>query len=137
MPILIDTSVLIASAMPRETHHSAAAQAIREARPDELAIPVTVLTETLSLVRARYGLEYQRRLWDGVRASGIGVLPVDAALLERARAIDERYADAGFGFVDCTLLAACEEQRIARVLSFDRRLATYRPSFAPGLELLP
>jgi predicted nucleic acid-binding protein len=137
LPILIDTSVLLASATPRETHHLAAAAAIRAAQPEALGIPLTILTETLSLIRVRYGLGYQRRLWDGVRVSGIDILYTDEPLLEHARDIDERYADAGFGFVDCTLLAACEEHRIARVLSFDRRLAAYRPTFAPGLEVLP
>lgn len=137
LPILIDTSALLASATPRETHFAAASAAIRALQPEALAVPVTILTETLSLIRVRYGLEYQRRLWDGVRASGIKVLYVDSTLLDRARDIDERYADAGFGFADCTLLAACEEHRIARILSFDRRLAAYRPSFAPGLEVLP
>ena len=137
LPILIDTSVLVASATPREMRHTAAAAAIREIQSEAMAVPLTILSETLGLIRARYGLEYQRRLWDAVRSSGIEILYADAALLDRAREIDERYADAGFGFADCTLLAACEELRTARILTFDRRLAAYRPSFATALEVLP
>jgi predicted nucleic acid-binding protein len=128
LPILIDTSVLLASATPKETHHAAAAAAIRAAQPEVLAVPLTILTETLSLIRVRYGLEYQRRLWDGVRVSGVEILYSDESQLDRARDIDERYADVGFSFADCTL---------ARILSFDRRLVAYRPTFAPGLEVLP
>ena len=67
----------------------------------------------------------------------IEVAAADEALLGRAREIDVAYADAGFGFADCTLLASCEALRCARVLSFDRRLVMYRPSFATTLEVLP
>ncbi|MDH4140186.1 MAG: PIN domain-containing protein [Coriobacteriia bacterium] len=137
MPILTDTSVLVAAATPRETRHRDAIDALDRLASEQLAVPVTILTETLGFVRTRYGISYQRRLWDGLKESGIEVVGVDDALLDMAREIDERYADVGFGFADCTLLAACEVLRDARVLSFDRRLATYRPSFAPALEVLP
>jgi predicted nucleic acid-binding protein len=137
LPILADTSVLVAAATPRESRHREAADALLRIGSEGVAVPITILTETLCFVGTRYGLVHQRRLWDGLRASGIEVVPVGLETLERARAIDELYADAGFGFADCTLLAACEELRTARILSFDRRLAAYRPSFAPGLEVLP
>jgi predicted nucleic acid-binding protein len=137
LPILTDTSFFIALARPREDDHLAAVAALRAVGNADLAMPVTLLSETMGLVLSRWGIAMQRQLWDAFTASGIDVVPVDAGILARAREIDERYADAGFGFADCTLLAACEELRTARVLSFDRRLAAYRPSFAPGLEVLP
>jgi predicted nucleic acid-binding protein len=137
LPILTDTSFFIALARPREENHLAAVAALRAVGNADLAMPVTLLSETMGLVLSRWGVARQRRLWDAFSASGIDVLPVDAGILVLAREIDERYADAGFGFADCTLLAACEELRTARVLSFDRRLAAYRPTFAAGLELLP
>ena len=60
----------------------------------------------------------------------------DEILAEAAR-IDDAYGDCNFGFVDATLLATCEVVRDARVLSFDSRLAAYRPSFVSALEVLP
>lgn len=137
MPILTDTSVLLAASSPRESRYADAATALRSLVEEGLAVPVTILTETLALARNRYGLEHQRRLWDGLMASGIEVVSIGPATLERARQIESKYADVGFGFADCTLLATCEELRTARVLSFDRRLAAYKPSFAPALEVLP
>lgn len=137
MPTLIDTSVLYASTTSSETRHGEAAAAVRAASNDRLLLPVTILAETMSLVGSRRGLHHQRRLLDGVLASGIEIVPADADLVARAREIDREYEDAGFGFADCMLLATCERERIARVLSFDRRLAVFRPSFAPSLELLP
>jgi len=76
-------------------------------------------------------------LWASLRASQFEVFAADTDLLDEARRIDERYADVGYGFVDFTLLASCEILKTARVLSFDRRLAAYRPSFASALEVMP
>lgn len=134
---LIDTSVLIAAANSREMRHVEAARALRALEGERAIIPVTILTETLCFVRTRYGLDHHRRLWASLQSSGIEVLPADVDLVQEAWRIDERYADVGYGFADCTLLASCEALRTARILSFDRRLAAYRPSFAPALEVLP
>lgn len=134
---LVDTSVLVAASVSRETMHAQAAQAIRDAGSGTLGIPVSILAETMSFVRARYGSHHQRTLWDAIAGSGMEVLPADCDLVVAARRIDSGYSDAEFGFADCMLLATCERERAARVLSFDRRLAAYRPSFAPALEVLP
>ena len=136
MRVLIDSSVLIAAARSSETHHARAA-AVLEASAGELGVPVTILAETMSFLGARLGVEQQRLFWDAFMASGIEVVAIDSESLEIARAIDARYADAGFGFADCTLLAACEQHRIAKVLTFDVRLAAFRPSFAAALEIQP
>jgi len=137
LPILTDTSFFCAAVRTSDSNHAAAARALQRHESDQLAMPVTLLAETLGLVWSRSGVVRQRQAWDMFRASGIEVVPIGIEVLERARAIEERYADVGFGFVDCTLLAACEELRTARVLSFDRRLTAYKPSFAPSLEVLP
>lgn len=91
----------------------------------------------MSFLHARVGLDGQRAFWDAFMRSGIEVLGVDLPLMEHARVIDRDYADAGFGFADCTLLAACERAGCARVLSFDARLRIYRPSFTGVLEVAP
>ena len=100
-------------------------------------MPVTILAEMLGLVGSRLDVVRQRQVWNAFRSSGIEVVPVGPEVLEEARRIDQRYADIGYGFADCTLLASCEALRTARVLSFDRRLAAYRPSFASALEVMP
>lgn len=137
MPALVDSSVLISAATKRDLLHKSAAATVAAHASDGLLVPITVLAETMSFLRARHGLDAQRRFWDAFSRSGIEVSAAEAALLGRAREIDLAYADAGFGFADCTLLASCEALRCARVLSFDRRLALYQPSFAPALEVLP
>jgi len=134
---LVDSSVLIAAARQRERLHGAAIAAISADEPRGLATPITIVAETMSFLRARVGVEGQRAFWDGFMRSGIEVIGVDIQLMEHARAIDRDYADAGLGFADCTLLAACERVGCARVLSFDSRLRAYRPSFAAALDVVP
>ena len=134
---ILDTSVLIAAARAAETRHLDAARTLVEHSEGGLALPATVLTETLGLIRARWGADMQRTYWQRLSTMGFEIVPVGADLVENARRIDETYADAEFGFVDSTILACCEELRIARVLSLDRRLACFRPTFAPALEVLP
>lgn len=137
MPILIDTSAIVAAMNEQETHHARVAEELVRLAPDGLLIPSTILAETMSFARARYGLQVQRRLWDGIGRAGIEIVPVDAELIARAREIDVVYEDAGFGFADCALLATCERLRIARLFTLNRRLALYRPGFAEGIEILP
>jgi predicted nucleic acid-binding protein len=137
LPTLIDSSVLYASTTTSETRHEEAAAAVRAASNDRLLLPVTILAETMSLVGSRRGLHHQRRLLDGVLASGIEIVPAESTLVIRAREIDCEYEDAGLGFADCMLLATCEHERIERILTFDCMLAVFRPSFAASLQLLP
>ncbi len=132
---LVDSSVLIAVANRRDANHDAAVAALRGA--DEPATPITILAETMSFIRARLGVEKQRSFWSAFSLSGIEVLGVDVDLIELAREIDGRYADASFGFADAVLLASCERHRCDRVLSFDRRLGLYRLSSGRHLSVAP
>lgn len=136
MRALVDTSVLYAAARPSEDAYQRAVQALAR-YSGKLMIPETVLSELMSLVRVRAGVHAQRAYWDRFMKSGIQVVPVDAELLEIARRIDRTYEDAELGFVDCVLLATCEREQCSRLLTLDRALALYRPTFAQALEIIP
>lgn len=127
--------MLIAIASPSDTRHASAVAALSS--ENGLAVPETILAETMSFIRARLGAAKQRAFWDGFMRSGIELAVVDGDLLELAFEIDARYADAAFGFADSVLLATCERLKCARVLTFDTRLGLYRPTFTSHLELLP
>lgn len=137
MAALIDSSVLIAVARPRENRHREAVDAVQANEEGGLYTPVTILAETMSFLGARVGVEQQRRFWDGFIDSGIELVQADVELLQVAREIDRRYADVRYGFADCTLLAAAELLQCEKLLSFDRHLAAYRPDFTDSLRLLP
>ncbi len=137
MLILTDTSFLIAAARPKESNHVRARVALAAHSRIQLAVPVAILAETMGLLKSHWGLHVQRHFWESLEASGIAILSTDTDLISAAHAIDSAYADADFGFADCVLLATCERERTARIMSFDRRLAAYKPSFAGSLELIP
>lgn len=135
--LLADTAVLVASARLQEPAHADAVRLLEAHAAHRIAVPVSILAEAMGLLGSRDGIHHQRLFWDAFMKSGIEIVAVDRDLIEMARDIDRAYADAGFGFADCTLLAACEALRCGTVLSFDRRLALYRPSFAKALTVLP
>jgi predicted nucleic acid-binding protein len=132
---LVDSSLLIAVANSSDSHHASAVGALTD-EPD-LATPVTILAETMSFIRARLGATKQRAFWTAFMKSGIEVVEVGDELLQSALEIDERYRDAQFGFADSVLLATCEHLKCGRVLTFDKRVGLYRPTFASHLELRP
>jgi len=48
------------------------------------------------------------------------------------------YADAGFDFVDCCIMALAERLQITPIYTFDHRdFAIFRRQHCPYLELLP
>lgn len=135
--LLIDSSVLIAGAVPGDGRRADAATALTAYRGRHMRVPVSILAETMGFILRRAGVHHQRVFWDAFMRSGIELVPVDQDLIGHARDIDRAYSDVGLCFADCTLLAACETLRCDTVLSFDRRLAVYKPSFARELTVLP
>lgn len=135
--ILVDTSGWVGVMFPRDGNHLRAREAALALGGESHSTPVTTVAETAGLVRRRWGLSAERRFWDLFDAGQVDLLPVDAELMHEARTIDRRYSDLGLGFADSILLASCERERCARIFTFDRRLAAYKPSFAPSLELIP
>jgi hypothetical protein len=102
------------------------------------ALSLPVMVEAGLFLEARLGAKAARALWDDVRHGVFHVMDVSDEILARARAIDRKYADAEFGFVDSVTFALCEHHRIGTVFTYDRRhFSLYRPSFQSGLRLVP
>jgi predicted nucleic acid-binding protein len=134
---MVDSGALIGSAVPTDGYHARARATALSLAGQPHVSPVTIVAEAAGFIRLRYGLHHQRRFWDWVTEGSMDVLPVDLELIRQGRAIDEQYRDLGLGFADAILLACCERERCARIFTFDRRLAAFKPSFAPALELIP
>ncbi len=137
--ILIDTGALYALGDRSDTHHQDAVAFFRQTRGQEvLAVPGPVLTEAALLIEARRGMQPVRALWDDVLDGVFELMAVSGETLALARAIDRKYADANFGLVDAVCLALCEQHRIGKVFTYDRRdFGLYRPTFADTLTLVP
>lgn len=78
------------------------------------------------------------RFWSGLRSLPLSIAFVDAADLERALAIAERWADQDFSLVDCTSFAVMERLGCTRAASFDADFAIYRygPDGTRAFEIL-
>jgi predicted nucleic acid-binding protein len=66
------------------------------------------------------------------------ILELERDDLEYAFEIENKYQEAGFGFVDSTCFALCEKYKIQKVFTYDRKhFRLYKPSFSDFLDLLP
>lgn len=135
--IMVDSGPLVGASVPTDSHHARARTAALDMSSETQVTPITIVAEAASLIAKRYGLYEQRRFWDLVAEGELELLPVDLDLIRDARTIDQQYSDLGLGFADAILLACCERERCARIFTFDRRLAAYKPTFAPAVELIP
>jgi uncharacterized protein len=80
-----------------------------------------VLDETLTLIRARLGIDAAERWWDQVEGSSrLAWEWIDAGRAERARRWFFRWRDKSFSFTDCTSFVVMKECKLRTVLTSDR-----------------
>ncbi len=87
-----------------------------------------VLSETLTLIRVRLGIQTAKRWWEEISASPrIRWECIDPPRAERARTWFFRWTDKEFSFTDCTSFAVMKELRLKTALATDRhfRLAGF------------
>lgn len=101
-------------------------------------VPITVLPEVCYLLERRLGGMAELAFVRALARDEITVQPVNAADLERAADLLEKYGDLRLGFVDATVVALAERLNITRLLTLDRRhFSVVRPKHARAFELLP
>jgi predicted nucleic acid-binding protein len=118
--IFVDSSFWIAETLPRDTHHSVAANLAKRHSTDALTTTNLVLAETWTYIRRRAGHRRAIRWLDRLLAAPrIAVERIDPALEDDAwrwlRAHDER----PYSFVDATSFALMRKLRIGEALAFD------------------
>ncbi len=84
----------------------------------ELLIPAPVVVEVDQLLRSRVGCDAARLFLEAVAAGEHSVANSSPALLRRAVELDRQFADLGIGYVDATVMALAERERLP-VLTFD------------------
>jgi predicted nucleic acid-binding protein len=118
--VIVDTSALLAFFDRDEPDHDAVSALL--AKPDELlVVSPFVVAELDYLVASRLGvsaeLEVLREL-----AGGAWELPaMDAADLERARSIIERYSDQHIGLADASIVVLADRYRTRSIATLDGR----------------
>jgi predicted nucleic acid-binding protein len=132
---LLDTGFVVALVNGSDPAHREAA-AFWEPWRGEVVTVEGILVEAAWLLRkARGG---PRAAIDLVLDSGARVVAPTERRLRRAVHLMETYASVPMDFVDAQLVALAEEERLTRVLTFDRRgFSTYRLNGKRRFEVLP
>jgi predicted nucleic acid-binding protein len=137
--ILIDTGAFYALVDKNDINHADAKRFYKKiAGKETLCTSLPILTETWLLIEARLGSYFANKLWISASKGVFEILELERDDLENALEIENKYHEAGFGFVDSTCFALCEKYKIQKVFTYDRKhFRLYKPSFSDFLDLLP
>jgi hypothetical protein len=101
-------------------------------------LPTVVLPEIGYLIASRLGHRAMRQFLMELAASHTQLEPLTLVDLHRVNEILEQDRDSQLDFVDATIIAIAEREKITRILTLDRRDFTLiRPKHCDDLELLP
>jgi predicted nucleic acid-binding protein len=115
--VVADTGPLVAAANERDEAHELAAALVTELGND-LVVLGPVIVEADHLLRGRIGPHAARMFLGALVAGEHETAFLTPALLRRAVAFDERYADLDLGITDGAVMAFAE-RHAAPVLTFD------------------
>lgn len=137
--ILTDTGAFYALIDRNDVNHDEAKRFYEKiAEKETLCTSLPILTEAWLLIEARLGSYFANKLWMSVSQGIFDILELNRDDLKSALEIENKYHEAGFGFVDSTCFALCEKYRIRNVFTYDRKhFSIYKPNFSESLELLP
>jgi predicted nucleic acid-binding protein len=135
--IILDTSGLLAALDASESHHAAAATALRTAGEPRLLSPF-VLAELDYLLGRRVSVAVERAFLGEVAAGAYQLEPFGNDDIASATDIIDRYPGLDLGLADASILVLAERHRALDILSLDER--HFRAVRGPGrrpLRLLP
>lgn len=139
MPILIDTSVLLAATFEKDRNHVSAAAFMRQlaTRQEQPVVLLPVVIELFHIAHVRISYVRAVGVIDAVRQRFV-IEPLIDDDFERVVAIQRQYLDAKLDFTDAAIFAVSERLKISRIATFDRRdFMIYRPSHVEHYDLLP
>ncbi len=129
MNVFADTGSFVATVLPDDQWHRAAAEADRAGA--ELVTSNLVVNETVSLLQRRGLLSVALEFLQKTReAPDLQIIYLDAPLQAEAWDLFLRYAGNGASAVDCTSFAIMRRLRIRKAFTFDRHFR------AAGFETL-
>lgn len=137
MPLILDTSVLLAILNAEDDNHAACVNLIEDS-DESLVIPEPVFVELSLWVRKRIGFSVWKVVCDDVSQGFYRLRPIDETTLTRSVQIDEQYEGLELGFVDSYVIATCEALSENKVATLDRRdFAPVKPEHCDSLTILP
>ena len=137
--IIVDTGAFYALIDKNDMHHSDAKNFYNKIiQKDTLCTSLPILTETWLLLEARLGANIADKFWMTTTKGIFPILELSIDDLAIALASNNKYKQAGFGFVDATTFALCEKHKTPDIFTYDRKhFQIYKPSFAKSLNLFP
>jgi uncharacterized protein len=103
-----------------------------------IVLPVTILPEVTHLLEKRIGAAAEEAFVRALADGEFVVEPLDDDDLPRIADLVHAYRDFPLGFVDASVIAACERLETRDVLTTDRRhFGVVRPRHTRALALLP
>jgi predicted nucleic acid-binding protein len=121
---LLDTGFVVALVNAADPDHDRCVAVWKELRVGLLSVEGVIVESAHMLRHVRRGVAAAVRL---IQDAGTRVVPMTRERSERALALMEKYQDVPMDWVDACLVALAEEERVADVLTLDRRgFSVYR-----------
>lgn len=137
MPILFDTSFLLAVSWPQDSKHTLARSAMQSIRTGRV-IAAPMLPELFYMLATRTDYQTAVSVFEALQSAAFQIEPLMASDMARMAEIMNQYADNRFDYVDTALMALSERLNITEVYTFDRRdFSAFRPIHTIALRLLP
>jgi len=137
MRALIDTSFLVASMLPRDTHHVRARAALMSMGIGHVTCE-PVLSELFYFVAERLPYSDAPRVFQLARSGTFSIQALTVDDRSRMEEIAIQYADSELDYADLALMALSERLNIRRIYTFDHRdFSIFRPRHCDYLEILP
>lgn len=127
--IILDTSGLLSAIDASQTHHRAAAAALRQAEAPRFLSPF-VLAELDYLLATRVSRPAEQALLGQVADGVYQLESFDGGDIARANEILDQYADLDLGLADASLIVLSERHRLVDLLTLDER--HFRAVRGPG-----
>jgi predicted nucleic acid-binding protein len=135
--IIVDTGVFVSAADSSEPRHRACGQVL-ENHAGELVVPAPVVPETAWMIESRLGPAAEAAFLRLVTTGEVQVIELDLPVYQRCIELIETYSDLGLGFVDASVVAVAERERITTIATLNHRdFMVVRPDHCRAFELLP
>lgn len=93
--------------------------------------------EAMYLLGDAAGWPAQRALWEMTARGALEIADLGRDLVDRARALMEKYRDVPMDLADATLVAVAEERGLKRVFTLDSDFDVYRLRGRASFEIIP
>lgn len=133
--IIADTNAIIALLNSRDKNHQIILEIVIK---NEILIPSTILPEVDYLVTKYLGENIARQFLEDLAEGAFSYLNFNNFDLRSTLRIMGRYADIPIGFVDASIVALADREKIPSILTLDRRhFSIIRSETQDFLHLLP